>query len=194
LNTFKDQVLADLNPEIRARLTALGDKIHAEQFAKLSDPVMDQVLREGFARAGADEGTVWLPDEAGEHLVPAFNTGPRTSELVGKFKQPLNQGLVCMVLFSEQPFLENEVWKNSQHSKLLDGLLQTRTEAMLAVPLYFLRACRGVISCVQLKRMHGAETETRGFRPEHLAQVERASALVSRLIEHQLLSEVVGGA
>jgi len=111
--------------------------------------------------------------------------------LVGKFTQPLNQGLVCMVLASEQPFLENEVWKSSQHSKALDGLLRTQTQAMIAVPFYFLRACRGVVSCVQLKLPQRAAGLT-GFRPEHLSQIERTSSLLSLLIELLLILEPIG--
>jgi hypothetical protein len=187
-----DLSLADLKLAISERLSALGDRIHAEQFRKLIDPLMEQVLRDGFVRTGADEGTVWLLDEPGEHLVPAFNTGPRATEVVGKFKQPLNQGLVCMVLASEQPFLENEVWKNSQHSKVLDGLLSTQTQAMIAVPFYFLRACRGVVSCVKLRQTHSTRESLIDFRPENLAQIERTSALFSRLIDLRLVSEAVG--
>jgi hypothetical protein len=186
-----DPPFADLKPSISDRLTALGDRIHAEQFRSLIDPLMGQVLRDGFGHAGADEGTVWLLDDACEHLVPAFNTGPKAAEVVGKFKQPLNQGVVCMVLASEQPFLENEVWKNSQHSKALDGLLGIQTQAMIAVPFYFLRACRGVLSCVKLKLPQRAEANPSGFRPEHLAHIERTSALLSRLIDLRLVSEAI---
>jgi hypothetical protein len=184
-------MLADLKLAISERLTALGDRVHAGQFRKLIDPLFEQVLRNGFIQAGADEGTVWVLDETGEHLVPAFNTGPRTAQFVGKFKQPLNQGLVGMVLACEQPFLENEVWKNAQHSKALDGLLGVQTQAMIAVPFYFLRGCRGVVSCVQLKLPQKAEASLTGFRPEHLAHIERTSALLSRLIDLKLVSEAI---
>src|SRR5207237_2880286 len=129
------------------------------------------------------EGTVWLLDHSGEHLMPAFNTGHHAPKLVGQFKQPLNTGLICMVFASEQPFLENEVWKNSAQSKLLDSMLQVQTSAMIAVPFYFVRACRGVVSCVQLKRPEANEPDPLGFRPEHLGKVELAVALLSHLTE-----------
>jgi hypothetical protein len=96
-----------------------------------------------------------------------------------------------MVLASEQPFLENEVHKNASQSKLLDSRLKVQTHAMIAVPFHFVHACRGVISCVQLKRS-AADADPAGFRPEHLAAVQRSSALLSQLIEYHLLSRAVG--
>jgi hypothetical protein len=95
-----------------------------------------------------------------------------------------------MVFSSEQPFLENEIWKNSHHSKLLDSMLKLQTNAMIAVPFYFLGACRGVLSCVQLNK---SDTPAGGgFRAEHLAHVQRATAVLSQLIELRLLSCTVG--
>ena len=111
---------------------------------------------------------------------------------MGKFKQPLNAGLICMVFAGEQPFLENEVWKNAQQSKLLDTMLETRTCAMIAVPFYFLQACRGVISCVQLQPAGSTRAEPPGFNAKDLASIQRMSALVSELIEYRLLSRTVG--
>jgi hypothetical protein len=194
MNILPDPDFLDLKPALAERLERIASSIHAEQFASLLNPVMRQALERGFAAAGAHEGTVWLTDETGEHLVPAFNTGPNADELVGRFKQPLNAGLICMVLASEQPFLENEVWKNSGQSKLLDSLLKAQTCAMIAVPFSFLRASRGVISCVQLKRAGSREPDPPGFRPEHLGNVELAAELVSQLTDLQVLSRAVGWA
>jgi hypothetical protein len=99
-----------------------------------------------------------------------------------------------MVFASEQPFLENEVWKNARQSKALDSMLEVQTCAMIAVPFYFLQACRGVVSCVQLKRAGSRQPDPPGFRPEHLASIQRAVALLSELIEYRLLSRTVGWA
>jgi len=182
----------DLKPVLQERLARVGASIHIEQFGAIFDPLMRQILQQGFAEAGAHEGTVWLLDEGGEHLTPAYNSGPQADQFVGKFKQPLNAGLICMVFASEQPFLENEVWKNAQQSKLLDSMLEVQTFAMIAVPFNFLRACRGVISCVQLKHSRSREPDPAGFRPEHLASIQRAATLLSQLIESRLLSRTVG--
>lgn len=192
MNPPPDLAFTDLKPALAERLAALGDQIHAEEFSRLFDQLMEQTLREGFARAGADEGTVWLLDAGGENLVPAFNTGPKAAEFVGKFKQPLNQGLISMVVASEQSFLENEVWKNAKHSKALDGLLGVQTNAMIAVPFHFLQACRGVLSCVRLQQPQSIGKSAAAFSPEQMTQIEGISALLSRLVEHKLISQAIG--
>jgi hypothetical protein len=65
---------------------------------------------------------------------------------------------------------------------------------MIAVPFYLLGTCRGVVSCVQLKRPGSLQPELPGFQPEHLADVQRATALLSQLLEFRLLSRTVGWA
>jgi hypothetical protein len=192
LNVLPDPAFLDLKAALSERLERVAAGLQPEQFESLLDPLMRQTLERGFAEAGAHEGTVWLLDQAGESLIPAWNSGPQAAKLVGKFKQPLNAGLICMVFSSEQPFLENEVWKNSRQSKLLDSLLEVQTTAMIAVPFYFLRGCRGVVSCVQLRNSKTNAPEPPGFRPEHLAHVQRAATLLSQLVELKLLSRTVG--
>jgi len=196
LNILPDPAFMDLKAVLSERLERIAGGLQPEQFGSLLDPLMRQTVETGFAEAGADEGTVWLLDQAGEYLVPAWNTGPHADRLVGKFKQPLKAGLICMVFSSEQPFLENEVWKNSRQSKLLDSMLEVQTSAMIAVPFYFLRACRGVVSCVKLNKpdstTKGGPNGSNGFGPEHLAHVQRTTAILSQLVDLRLLSCTVG--
>src|SRR5689334_22294167 len=130
LNVLPDPAFLDLKAVLAERLERVATGIQPEQFGSLLDPLARQTLERGFAEAEAHEGTVWLLDQSGEFLVPALNSGPDAARLVGQFKQPLSAGLICMVFSSEQPFLENEVWKNSKQSKLLDSLLQVQTAAM----------------------------------------------------------------
>jgi len=190
LNLLPDPAFLELKTLLSQRLERIAGGLHPEQFASLLDPLMRLIVKRGFVEAGADEGTVWLLDPGAECLALAYNTGPNSAKMIGKFKQPLSAGLICMVFASEQPFLENEVWKNAAQSKLLDTQLGVQTCAMIAVPFYLLRACRGVVSCVQLKR-DGTQPPP-GFRPEHLASVEQAAALLSQLLEYRLLSRTVG--
>jgi hypothetical protein len=199
LNILPDPAFLDLKSVLSERLERIAAGLQPEQFTSLLDPLMRQTIEHGFTEAGADEGTVWLLDQAGESLVPAWNNGPHADKLVCRFKQPLNAGLICMVFSSEQPFLENEVWKNSRQSKLLDSMLEVQTSAMIAVPFYFLRACRGVVSCVQLNKSHlepahnsTTAVPSNGFRPEDLTHIQRATAVMSQLVELKLLSCTVG--
>jgi hypothetical protein len=91
LNLLPDPAFVDLKAALSDRLERLASNIHAEQFGTLLDPLMRQTLEQGFIEADAHEGTVWLLDDSAENLVPAFNSGPEASKLVGKFKQPLNK-------------------------------------------------------------------------------------------------------
>ena len=125
-------------------------------------------------------------------MVPAYSTGPDADKIVGKFKQPLNAGLICMVFASEQAIVENDVYKNARQSKLLDELLQVQTYALIAAPFQLLKACRGVISCVQLKRPQTRAQELAGFDFAHLTAIQRSAALLSQLIELRLLSSAIG--
>ncbi len=192
LNLLPDPAFLKLRPELTKRLTRIGAELEAEQFRALLDPLMLDVLHRGVAEAGAQEGTLWLADEAGEFLVPAYNTGPHAEKFVGQFKQPLNAGLICMVFCSEQPFLENDASKNPNQSKLLDALLKVETTALIAVPFYLFHACRGILSCVQLSRTDGSAAVPAGFHAKDLAGIQRTSGLLSQLIEYQLLSNAIG--
>lgn len=192
MNLSPDPAFLNLLPVLSGRLARLGEEIHAEEFTELLDPLMCEIIRQGVAEAGAHEGTIWLADATGKHLVPAFNTGPRADKIVGQFKQPLNAGLISMVFASEQPFLENAVPHNATQSRLLDSLLQVETTALIAVPFYLLQACRGVISCVQLTQPGRATPGSPEFRRPHLTCMERTASLLSHLIEHEILSSIVG--
>lgn len=182
-----------LKPDLTEHLLRMSDAVRAEEFSSLLDPLMRRILESGFRETGADEGTVWLLDEAGENLVPGANTGPDAEKIIGHFKQPLDGGLISMVFASEQAFLENEMQRNPQQSKALDNLLQVQTLAMIAVPFHFLRACRGVVSCVRLRKGDFTKVDQiPGFRPEHLAAIQQATAVLARLVELKFLSQAVG--
>jgi hypothetical protein len=192
LNISPDPAFLELLPKLLDRLATLGAGIHAEEFKELLTPLMCDLFRQAVTETGAHEGTIWLVDAAAENLVPAFNTGPHADRIVGQFKQPLNSGLISMVFASEQPFMENAVHDNPSQSRLLDSLLQVETTALIAVPFYFLGACRGILSCVRLNHPEDSITVGSDFGPRHLAVMQRAASLTSHLIEHEQLSNVVG--
>jgi hypothetical protein len=82
---------------------------------------------------------------------------------------------------------------------LLDDKLSLNTYAMIVVPFYFLNACRGVISCVQLFNVRREADETvpagpipSGFDIEQLNLIKRASLIISDLIDYRLLRVTVG--
>ncbi len=192
LNLLADRRFAELQPALRERLRQVAASVTPQNFSSLLDPLARHVLEQAFREATAHEGTVWLADAAGEFLVPALNTGPDAARWVNQFKQPLKSGLISMVFASEQPFIENEVSKNAAQSKELDAQLHVQTHALIAVPFYLLNACHGVISCVQLRTPAAPAPAPQGFQPGHLAVIERAGEVLTRLLEYRLLGITVG--
>ncbi|HXG47012.1 MAG TPA: GAF domain-containing protein [Methylomirabilota bacterium] len=187
-----DPRLVEHRADLLQRLRLAASQVSPDNFYDLLDPLMEGVLQRGFSTACAHEGSVWLLDAEGENLVPAYNSGPQAAEFVGRFRQPVNRGLIGMVLASEQPFVENEVFKNARQDKGLDQLLRVQTCSLIAVPFYLMKSCRGVISCVQLKRADAPGSVPEGFAPEHLASVQCAAGILSRLLEYRLLSNAIG--
>src|SRR5690348_11054245 len=129
LNLLPDPRFEALSPDLHSRIDAAADAIDAETFPDVFDPLMRNVLRLGFTGAGAHEGTLWLADRAQEHLIGVYNTGP-DAHLVRTFRQPLSAGLISLVFQSEQPFCENDVYRQVQQDKTIDRKLGKVTCAM----------------------------------------------------------------
>lgn len=190
-NLLADPRFAPLQPALQERIGAAAAALDARTFPDLFDPVMAGVLDTALSRAGAHEGTLWLVDAEGEHLVPAVNTGRNAAGFVGTFRQPLGRGLISMVFATEQPFCENEVYVHQVQDKSLDRTLGVITCSMIAVPFYFAERLRGIISCVQLKDSKQAE-DPAGFGVDSIRDVQLAAVVLSRLIDHRLVGVTVG--
>ena len=198
VNFLPDERFLSLRSALKERLQKMADILTPENIGGILDVRIENVLRDAFDRVGADEGSLWLLDPEKEHLVIAYNTGAQSTEVVG-FKQPVGSGIVSTSLASEQGFAENEVYKHELHSRLLDDRLSLTTYAMIVVPFYFLNACRGVISCVQLFNVRREADHTvpagpipPGFDIEQLNLIKRASLIISDLIDYRLLRVTVG--
>ena len=187
-----DARLAAVRPLVEERVKELAGMAGAGGFDEFFDSTMRALLAENFRNIGAHEGTVWLLDESRSALIPRFNNGPKASDFVGSFRQSLKEGMISMVVSTELPICENEVHRNQRHDKALDQKLCLRTCAMLAVPLYFGGALRGVISAVQLKPADSNAAEPPGFAPEHLRALQLTSSVLSRLVEQQFYSLTLG--
>jgi hypothetical protein len=186
-----DERFAPLHGALEERVRLSASILSGGTFTDFLDPVMRETIAAAFRSAGGDEGTVWLLDEGREHLVAAFNSGPNADAFVGKFRQSLQAGMISLVCASEQPLCENEVFNSSRQDKTLDHRLGLRTCSMVAVPLYFARELRGVISCVQLRRVDELES-TPGFTMASVAALQLSAGVLSRLIDHRLVALSVG--
>jgi hypothetical protein len=192
LTLLPDERFVALLPALKERLAAVRSTITPKNFASLLDDTMRGVIKLAFQNAGADEGTIWLVDEQEQLLMPAYNTGPHAAKFVGSFSQKLGEGLLGMVLASERPFVENEMPTNRIRGRALDSLLQVETRAMIATPFYFLEACRGVISCIQLDPPPRHQPGVSGFAPGDEAVVRHAAATLGRLVDYRVLGTIFG--
>ena len=182
------RVLA-LRPHLLAAIEEAAREVCGGAFGEFFDGTMRGVLVEAFERAGAHEGTVWLLDAERTALIPRFNSGPQAAQFVGTFRQSLRAGMIAMVAATEQPVCENEVCFNARQDRTLDERLNVRTWAMIAVPLHFAGGLRGVISCVKIA---GDGPPPPGFTASHLGGMQRAAAVISRLMEHRLFALCLG--
>jgi hypothetical protein len=169
---------------------------HAESLAANFAGVFDRSVRDlvigGLEKAQADEGTIWVIDESQEFLVPVYNSGPWASEFVGKFRQSLRAGMISMVIATEQPICENGVQQNKGQDRTLDNRLGLETCAMIAVPFRFGGEMRGVVSAVQLRKAGDDLPPPPGFSWDDLQTLLRTGTLLGRLVEHKLLTRMLG--
>jgi len=156
----------------------------------------------------ADEGSLWLAQDGGQFLLPVWNNGPDAARFVGSFRLPATQGITGLVFTSGLAACEGEVCFNQRQNRELDRTLGVLTWAMLAVPLKFAGAARGVLTAVRLIRLSALPALTRvpesradfpagwvppdSFSIQDLANMETCSAAVGRLIEHRLTSWALG--
>ncbi len=129
-------------------------------------------LAEAFTSVGADEGTLWLLSDQRDALLPAWNSGPNASAIVGDYQQPLTTGLISFVCISEQAICENSVYRNASQDPTLDRKLSLLTCSMIAVPLKIRGEVHGVVSCVKLKAPHTPE-DPPPFSADDLAAIAR---------------------
>ena len=157
----------------------------------LTDPVREAAGK-CFEQVHAHEGTLWLLDDAREFLVPVWNSGPRAADFVGTFRQPLDAGLISLACITEQPICENQVCLNERQDPTLDRRLGLRTWSMIAVPLVFNEALRGIVSCVKLGQNANLDEAPAPFLPGDLRQVEQLSERLNQLIGGESREEFAG--
>ncbi|HEX4630873.1 MAG TPA: GAF domain-containing protein [Chthoniobacterales bacterium] len=197
-NFLPEQRFVPLRPALQEHLAKLGQAVTPENFLSICDEVLLKLLKESFTRIQADEGSIWLLDPEKQHLIAAYNSGSRSEDIVG-FKLPVTRGIISLVVSSEHPFVENNVYKNDKQDKSLDKKLGKLTYAMIAVPLYFLNEVRGVISCVQLQDCDIVDGKgvpkgptPPGFGPAELDTIQTIAAVVRDLIDYRLMGTAVG--
>ena len=195
---IENQIIADpelrrVRPLMQERCKALAHHLAGKQFARLAPTLLSDVLKDGFYAVEADEGTVWLADPGQEFLMPVFNTGPNAEQFVGRFRQPLNEGIVSMVYASEQSFCEDHIYRNKMQSGKMDQMLALLTCSMMVAPLVFAGRTRGVVSCVTLKRAEEInDDDPPGFSGDDLQAFNALAEVAGSLIDGHLMKLCFG--
>jgi len=180
----------------------------AEKPSALVDGLPARLTNLFLTHVGADEGSIWLAVDDAQALLPVWNNGPDSARFVGSFRLPVTQGITGFVFTSGLPACEAEVCFHQKQHRELDRNLGVLTWAMLAVPLVFGGAARGVITAVRLIRLKDFPGLDRlpesaaelpadlklpaAFGLADLATMETTAAAVGRLVESRLNAWVLG--
>ena len=143
------------------------------------------LLREAVRFVGADEGALWLVDDLTRELRPCFSVGSHVGIFLRELRQPLSEGLISMVFFTENSICESDVGARKEYSPLVDLRLGAKTRAMIAIPVFFAQRCRGVFSTVLFERENEEKIKD-SFRQVDFDTLSRAAALWSELMDSQL--------
>lgn len=193
-----DQRLVTLGPVLKERLAQTAGQITPANFPSLCPTSALNLLAIAIRRAGGDDGSIWIADQQAGEMAVAVNFGSEAERIAG-FRQPLTKGLISAVFSAEQPLIENEVHKNTEHDPTLDRTLVKTTYAMIAVPFYFLNACRGVVTCVQLMdasvrdgTLTADAPPPPGFKADALEGVRAATMAAGQLFDYNLTKTIAG--
>lgn len=142
--------------------------------------LLQEVLKRSCGSIHCENSALWMADE--DHLVPVLGFGPHAEEFVGSYSQPLSEGIISMVHASGQPFCENHIHTNPQHSSRLDQQLGIQTDAMIATPVVSMGEIIGVITCVHTSPANEAGI-THSFQASDMAELEFTAALAGRVFD-----------
>ena len=184
-----DTVLSEHAPLIEQRLEACSRRMRPEDLGTLLGNAGRELVAVTVRSLEADSASVWLMSADRTRLIVS-HAHPTNEDLLHR-DQPLDEGLVSLVLRSEQPVCENRVYEHRDHSKRTDQSLGVITCSMIAVPCYAGGALRGVVSCVRVKANESAP-DPPGFDSADLARMGRLSNALEQILNFRLLSGLLG--
>lgn len=207
-STFADPELAALEEKLALRRQQFAAHCLREKPTALIEGLPVCLTQAILRSISADESSFWLATDESQTLLPVWNNGPDAERFVGSFRLPSTHGITGFVFTSGMAACESEVCFNQLQNRELDHTLGVLTWAMIAVPLTFAGATRGVITAVRLIRLSELPELARvpmsrddfpaayvlppAFSLQDLNSLEAAASAVGRIIEHRLTSWVLG--
>lgn len=203
-----DSDLARLHDRLAERCEDYAARTLLEKPAALVEGLPARLVAQALQMIRADEGSIWLVQNAGRVLVPVWNNGPNAADFVGRFTLPSHQGLTGMAYTSGLAACESEVCFHQQQNRELDRSLGVLTWSLLAVPLRFACGTQGIVTAVRLIRLaelpglrampaSSADfplgyTPPPAFGMGDLGALETATAALGRLVDHRLMAWALG--
>lgn len=142
--------------------------------------LIEEILRRSCTQISCPNSALWIAEA--DHLLPIVGYGPHASNFIGEYRHPLSEGIISMVHASGQPFCENNISANPQHSSRLDLQLSIQTEAMIAVPIISRGTIFGVITFVHTSVANKTQ-QVLAFNHNDLAETEFSSILIGRILD-----------
>lgn len=142
--------------------------------------LLQEVLKRSCGIMHCENSALWIAE--GDFLIPVLGFGPHAEQFIGNYSHPLGEGIISMVHASGQPFCENNIQANPQHSSKLDQQLGIQTDAMVATPVVFKGEIVGVITCVHTSPA-GETGIIHSFQAVDLSELEFAAALAGRVLD-----------
>ena len=139
-----------------------------------------ELLHRSCETIGCANCALWLAK--GDHLEPLLGHGPHAKEFIGKYRHPLDEGIISMVYASGKAFCENNISANPNHSSRLDEMLGIQTDAMIAMPVVCHGDITGVLAFVHTSPA-GSTGDPSAFSTLDLAEAEFTSALTGRILD-----------
>jgi hypothetical protein len=183
-----DPALAAAGATIEKALEDQARRLSCEGIQALTDSVVREAVALATSKIDANSTTIWLASPDRNSLVVSHSWP--LAELLG-FAQPIDEGLISLVLGSEQAICENRVYEHAAHSKRVDRELSKITCSMIAAPFYVGGLMRGVFSCVKWKDTPSAE-DPPGFSASDLSRVRLLSSAVERLLNYRIMADLLG--
>jgi len=143
------------------------------------------LLRDAVVASGADQGALWLVDDWKHELRPCFSSARDSDRFLQEIRQPLSSGLISMVFFTEHAICEAHVGSRSEYCSDIDSRLGARTQAMVAIPIFFAQRCRGIFSAVIFSSGTSLNRKE-AFLPADFDILSQASSLWSAQMDSQL--------
>lgn len=144
--------------------------------------LLEELLKRCCAQTGCGNSALWLADD--DHLIPVLGHGSHAADFINNYRHPLSEGIISMVHASGQPFCENNIANNPQHSSRLDQKLGIQTQAMIAAPIVTSGEIVGVLTCVHTcPAGTNPDASEYTFNVGDTSEIEFTAAIVGRIMQ-----------